>query len=290
MSTVYFLKGLPASGKTTWAEELLRADLCKTFHVTKDKIRLENPEWSEKQVVAEETRRVRYWLSLPHENRIIIDNTHFNPVHEERYRKLAEEFGADFKVVDDFLQVPLEECIRRDNQRANGVGESVIKEMWRKYIRGENPPAHPITPKHPWCLIVDIDGTLADHRGNRSVHDYSRVGGDKIREHVWTVVLRLECSVGKVFYLSGRPESTRKDTMRWLRQAGLFMYGDQLILRPEGDTRKDYIYKKEVWEKQIQPQGYTPLAIFEDRPRNIRMWQSLGLPVFGCNEDYDDDF
>lgn len=292
-SKIYFLKGLPASGKSTWAKQMVQLNCWNTFHVTKDQIRLENPKWSEKQVVAEETRRVRFWLEAQTGKIIIIDNTHFNPVHEERYRKLAEEFNADFEVVDDFLKVPLEECIRRDNARADGVGESVIKEMWRKHIRGENPPIKDPAWEKPWCMIVDIDGTLADHRGIRNVYDKTDVTKDSRRHAVCAVVEGVQRIVDKTFILSGRNESTRAGTTWWLEQYCDFNWLDdetELILRPDNDNRPDYVFKKEVWEQQINSKEYQVIAVFEDRPRNVRMWQSLGLPVFCCNEDYDNDF
>jgi predicted kinase len=59
---------------------------------------------------------------------VIIDNTHFKPEHEWRYRALAEEHGYQFEIVS-FEDVPLEECIRRDEERPNRVGESVILRM-----------------------------------------------------------------------------------------------------------------------------------------------------------------
>src|ERR1022692_934612 len=67
---------------------------------------------------------------------VIIDNTHFNPIHEWRYRDLAKEYGHKFEIVR-FTDVPLEECIRRDQKRRNSVGGDVIWNMniYRKSLR-----------------------------------------------------------------------------------------------------------------------------------------------------------
>ena len=68
--------------------------------------------------------------------RSIIDNTHFNPIHEWRYRDLAKEYGHKFEIVS-FTDVSLDECICRDQNRHNFVGETVIWRMdeYRKSLR-----------------------------------------------------------------------------------------------------------------------------------------------------------
>ena len=69
---------------------------------------------------------------------VIVDNTHFSPIHEWRYRDLAKEHGYSFEIVR-FTDVPIEECIRRDVGRRNWVGETVIRSMeeYRMSLRRE---------------------------------------------------------------------------------------------------------------------------------------------------------
>ena len=59
---------------------------------------------------------------------VIIDNTHFNPIHEWRYRDLAQEYGYRFQIVS-FENVSINECIRRDGKRRKCVGQDVIVRM-----------------------------------------------------------------------------------------------------------------------------------------------------------------
>jgi predicted kinase len=59
---------------------------------------------------------------------VIIDNTHFNPIHEWRYRDLAEEYAYRFQIVS-FTDVSINECIRRDQKRPKWVGQDVIVRM-----------------------------------------------------------------------------------------------------------------------------------------------------------------
>ena len=132
MKTLYFLRGLPASGKTTWAKKKLAAlnlgGKRRAVRTNKDEIRARLSAKGisgESKVIRRETELVTKALQAGLD--VIIDNTHFNPIHEWRYRDLAKEYGHKFEIVS-FTDVPLEECLRRDQKRRNYVGETVI---WR---------------------------------------------------------------------------------------------------------------------------------------------------------------
>jgi predicted kinase len=115
MKTLYFLRGLPASGKTTWAKGMLVALNMggKTIAVrtNKDEIREQLGGIIESKVIRKETEFVTEALKAGRE--VIVDNTHFNPQHERRYRLLAAKYGYRFEL-KSFMHVSLEECIRRD--------------------------------------------------------------------------------------------------------------------------------------------------------------------------------
>jgi predicted kinase len=64
---------------------------------------------------------------------VILDNTHFNPHHERRYKLFAEKYGYKFEL-KSFVHVSLEECIRRDQNRLNSVGEALIRSMYERYL------------------------------------------------------------------------------------------------------------------------------------------------------------
>ena len=141
MKTLYFLRGLPASGKTTWAKKKLAAlnlgGQHRAVRTNKDEIRARLSAKGisgESKVVRRETELVTRALKAG--LHVIIDNTHFNPIHEWRYRDLAKEYGHKFEIVS-FTDVPLEECMRRDQKRRNYVGAEVIWRMddYRKSLR-----------------------------------------------------------------------------------------------------------------------------------------------------------
>ena len=106
MKTLYFLRGLPASGKTTWAKTRLTAlnsgGKIQAIRTNKDEIRARLRRKgvnSESRVIRRETELVTKALKAGLD--VIIDNTHFNPIHEWRYRDLAKEYGHKFEIVRD---------------------------------------------------------------------------------------------------------------------------------------------------------------------------------------------
>jgi predicted kinase len=136
--TIYFLIGLPASGKTTWAiaklEYLNLGGKVTAVRVNKDDIRESigaTDGTQEGQVVRQEIQLVTQALSAGLD--VIIDDTNLNPVNENRFRLLSKKFGYEFKI-HSFLHIPLETCIRRDRIRSHRVGESTIRGMFNKYI------------------------------------------------------------------------------------------------------------------------------------------------------------
>jgi len=100
----------------------------------KDEIRKELSEEgkrSENKVIGREIELVTNALRAGLD--VIVDNTHFHPPHELRYRQLAQDYGYRF-VLKSFVHVPLQECIRRDKTRPNPVGEIAIRRMYAQCL------------------------------------------------------------------------------------------------------------------------------------------------------------
>lgn len=146
MKTMYFLRGLPASGKTTWAlaklDQLSSGSRIAAVRVNKDDIR--------KLVGASDGSREgevrRYELHLVTNAAragldIIIDDTNLYAGAEKRFRSIAARFEYHFEV-QDFLHVTVEECIRRDRMREDRVGEAVIRNLFKRHLSDGQPHAH----------------------------------------------------------------------------------------------------------------------------------------------------
>lgn len=159
----------------------------------------------------------------------------------------------------------------------------------------EYPPDHYV---QPWSVeterltyLCDIDGTLTfrsqerdDDLTTRGIHDYDRVSEDWYNDDVFATVSMLQQAGARIIFVSGRPESCREDTERWLNQRGMLRTSDDnpLYMRTTGDRRPDTIVKRELFDKYIRPMAYQIAGVFDDRNRVVRKtWrEQLGLTVY----------
>ena len=131
----------------------------------------------------------------------------------------------------------------------------------------------------PECVIFDLDGTFA-FLGDRSPYDASRCEGDEVNVAVRFVydAIRRGQPETAVLLVSGREDRWRPETERWLANHGIAH--DGLYLRRTGDRRKDFVVKKEVYDRHIAGR-YTVRVVFEDRDQVVRLWRDeLRLPCF----------
>ena len=284
MQKIIMLKGLPGSGKTTWAKEMVLSG--KPFiRINKDDIRESvfggYSQKREKYVIKISNALIRQGIEMG--KSVIIDDTNLNPKHEEHIKKIAEELKVQFEVNDSFLKVTPEECIERDLKRPNSVGSKVIYKMYYDYLYIDPYKKINNDKKSRRAVICDVDGTLALNRGGRNIYDYSRVIEDTPDPLVSAVIDSLDYTFGKdggdyldIIIVSGREDNCRKETEEWLDHNAIPY--TKLYMRQTGDKRDDAIVKKEIYQKFIEP-DYCVLGVIDDRNKVIRMWESLGLKV-----------
>lgn len=125
----------------------------------------------------------------------------------------------------------------------------------------------------PDCIICDIDGTIAINNSGRSPYDWKRVGEDALNSTIADILK--STPVQMVFLFSGRDEECRELTQEWLRKNNV--YYDTLVMRPEGDVRKDSIVKRELFKKYVKGK-YNVKFVLDDRNQVVDMWRNeLGL-------------
>lgn len=132
---IIFLYGLPGSGKTKFATQYC-LDNPNTIRLNKDDIRKEfgNKPFSksfEKEVL--DVERLKGITELTKGFSIIIDDTNFHPKHKTFWQDITIKMNIDFEEI--FIDTPLEECIKRDKERENSVGEKVIRGMFNRYLK-----------------------------------------------------------------------------------------------------------------------------------------------------------
>lgn len=289
------LVGISASGKSTFAEQMLLSD-DRLVRVSRDEYRY---MWRNSGAVSDKIESVitlrvnqdiEYYLNNNFD--VIYDATNLTV----RYlNSLIEKFQhyADIEFV--VFDVDVEECIRRDNLRGRKVGESVIRSQYEKFkILKKKFEFNPITKRKKKyrnynkpadkkdAICVDLDGTLAD-LGDRNPYGFG-VLNDRVVFPVKNI-LKAFLEVNPhftLFIVSGREEKMRQDTEQWLKINKIPYH--HLLLRNNDDVRRDATIKKEIYTEQILPQ-YHVHFVLDDRNQVVDMLRNrLGLTVFQVAE------
>jgi predicted kinase len=295
MARLIVTRGLPASGKTTFARKLQpavvrinRDDLRRMLHG--DRL---YTQWAEWQITIAQQAQVEALLRADID--VCVDDTNLRAQTVRDWARTAARFGAAFEV-HDFTDVPLEECLRRDAERPEGerVGEPAIRAMHARYLEGRTLPlpvpsvavggpaaVYDPPPGKPEIVLVDIDGTVA-LIGDRSPWDMRAVGQDEPNHAVIAAVRAMHQAGYGVIYCTGRDTTSRRATERWLDEHVGVEYL-ALHMRRFGDSRQDAVVKRDIFNKEIRDH-FRVVGVFDDRQQVVRMWRALGLTVFQVAE------
>jgi beta-phosphoglucomutase-like phosphatase (HAD superfamily) len=145
--------------------------------------------------------------------------------------------------------------------------------------------------------IVDLDGTLCDtsHRVHYA-EDARRATNPVARQAAWTrfhenctkdkpiegvaAIVRAWYAVGHgVVYLTGRTDTYRSDTLRWLMEHRLPHTGVPLYMRQHGDYVSSAEYKTEQYLRICESlgPGNNIAFVLEDSTKLVKMWRQIGM-------------
>lgn len=270
MAKLIMLSGLPASGKSTRAKEILK-ESGNYVRLNKDLLRtmLHFDKFNfKKEKITKQTERMLAQLLLERGQNVVIDDTNMGSRYEDSWKGLADEAGAKFEKI--VLDTPIEECIERDKTREKKVGRDVIVNMARRMGMDEA-----FGEKE---ILVDLDGTLAkiDHRLHhvrKQPKDwmgfFKDIPNDVFRQDVWDVVQNLaKKENAKIVILTARPEDLCKQaSIEWLEKNGVDYH--TILMRQTGDHRIDEDVKRDLLESHFRKDRI--VTYFDDRPRVIKM-------------------
>lgn len=286
---VIILRGLPASGKTSWADAYIKENPI-FLKIEKDEIRKNgrlfkdgyyNHRRGDEGVVLKERDRLIH-QALQNNRGVISSDTNLVQKHITQLSNIAAQYGVEVVIID-FLDVPLKELIDRDVKRGDKmVGEQVIRDMFHKLVK-KMPTFLEYDPKLPFVVVSDLDGTLTKGPKDRSPYDWSKVGNDDINlgvSHILDGVKVIDYC--KIFIFSGRDEVCRPETEEWLERYDieyneLYMRRSDHV-REDGSQVSDVEVKAEMIEKYIRGK-YNILIWFDDRPKIVSMLRD----VYGIN-------
>lgn len=280
MPKLYLKRGLPGSGKSTSAREMMVKD-GNTVRINFDDLRasLFNGKWSgpkEKLLNVLAGRMIQ--TIAENKMNVIVDNTNLTQGHVDRYKLIAQRDGLDF--VEQRHELSLRECIFNDRHRDKGhVGQAVIERLaissgWFKFRPEEK------------LVLVDVDGTVADssHRAKAFLNIPSGDGmknewdkffaaskDDNPIEPVAEWVRKIYAS-GEytVVICSGRSDDYSDVTTTWFDKH--YVPFDHILMRRAGDKREDFIVKNELLN--MLPKNQIAFII-DDRQQVIDMWRRV---------------
>ena len=291
------LRGLPGSGKSTYAKNWVAEDPDWRIRVNRDDIRFQlyGTYWGLTQHQENTVSTIEHAQSTAGLNAglsVIIDATNLKAQSMKDWISAADKRRIQIRFVD--IETPVDECISRDRlRRINGqrnVGEAVIRDFAKRYLKkGKLPPIPPILGEKPVAegemyepdeslpgvYLFDIDGTLAKMFG-RSPYAWSRVGEDSVVENVARVA-RILSDEHPIIIFSGRDEVCYPETEEWLARHNIPYKA--LHMRPRDTDHTDDVMKLELFDKHVRGK-YNVLGVFDDRLRVCRMWERIGLTLF----------
>lgn len=131
MSKLIITRGLPASGKSTWA----KAQTAR--RISRDDLRRMLGDYNDFSSVREEivTRMEEEGVvaCLSRGQDVIVDACHLNPKYVDKWKNTAAWLQADFEIKD--FDVPLEECLLRNADRDERVDPEVIKRFHKEWLQ-----------------------------------------------------------------------------------------------------------------------------------------------------------
>lgn len=294
-----FLRGIPASGKSTYAEKWLAEDPANRVRINRDSIREAlfgnaSSHVDEKKVTEMENKLTA--KALREGKDVMSDNTNTNMNFLPKAIKFAKTNGAT-KIEHKDFPISVDEAIRRNKNRDRVVPEHVIHRMYGNLGPDGQFPVFPgsyktrdlVLPKgRKMAICVDMDGTAVDVRGVR--HFLKPKNGSKRRDFdsfhrmsefspanddVLQIMKDADAAGFEVLITTARSEPYRETTQKWLDDHGV-KYSN-IFMRAEGDFRSDYEVKKEMFQ-QIS-MYYDVVRCIDDNPQAIRAWRENGVAV-----------
>lgn len=283
MSKVILTVGIPASGKTTWAENFCKENK-HVGNINRDDIReLLFPypycysKDNEKLVTDYQMSLAAKCVNLGWD--IIVSDTNLNSEIRIKWKRWAIENCYDYE--ERPFPISVTTAIRRNRKRAKPVPEHVIYDMfgrWMKYLGYEN---YVPNTDLPMAVVFDIDGTLAHMNNKRGPFEWHNVDVDDIDEVVLESLDLYKKAGYRIVVASGRDGVCRKLTEQWLKKNNI-QY-DDLFMRGEKDSRPDFEIKYEILKDLIAPK-YNVRLVFDDRDQVVKMWRSVGIKCYQVAE------
>lgn len=239
---------------------------------------------------------------------IILSDTNLTPKH--RNGKICMLDNMYFNIKYKIFNPDIRTLVYQNSVRVDVVNENIVYDMYLKlqhqkeylklmgdveFITDHDTDTQNFSnTTDRQCIICDLDGTIAhisnDSDKPRTHFQMHRVDEDEFDDIVFSMVLglkrRYDCDL---IFLTGRTADCFSKTIEWLDDnlsqfSMSFDTGDyQLYSRNNHDYSKDFKVKRELYNTFIKDK-YEVLAVFDDRPVCLDLWNDLGLKAIAVSD------
>lgn len=135
MNKLIICRGIPASGKSTWAKQWVLEDPEHRVRINQDDIRLMLGKYwvPSREELVQRIQKEALIEALDRGYDIVVDNTNLNKKVLDFYRALVIDHGNHAIEFKDFFDIPLSVCIERDKNRNVQVSEKIIRNFYNNY-------------------------------------------------------------------------------------------------------------------------------------------------------------
>jgi len=308
MPKLIILRGIPASGKSTYAQKWVMEDPANRVRINRDDIREAltgdaTNHSREKEVTQYQEALIE--RALKEGKDVASDNTNLNTKFLPDTIKKAQAVGATVEHKD--FPITVDEALRRNAGRERKVPEDVIRRMYKSLgPKGEFPvfpgsyPTKPFTAPNSRkpAVCFDMDGTLNDVSGVRHFIDPQPGAKKRFKdfdsfhrmsefEPAHEAVLQLAKDAHEsgyaVLITTARSEPYRETTQKWLDDHNVPY--ENIFMRGEKDYRKDYDVKKDMFTEIDK--HYDVVRCVDDNPQAIQAWKENNIAVTTVPFNYD---
>jgi predicted kinase len=287
MPEIIILQGLQFSSRSKLATEILFDD--------KDSVRLSKTdiremihkglEWSgsrDSLAVSVEAKMIGMFLDMG--KNVIIDNINLNPNHIATYRKIANVFNSQVRIIKS--ESSTQECIRNNLEDENGISPDYILNLANKYRLEKTTNQYAIFALDQ-CIANTRDRMDLSRDAHESIiediyHDPSNIAMDKPNKSIIDLIYqwRQDCGIDIVI-VDARPDNCRQATEEWLIEAGVPY--DRLILR-DNNIDIPWEFKQYALNKYLDKEKCC-MAIDSDIAALEMYGEDNGLPTFDALRD-----
>ncbi len=290
MQEIQILCGIPGSGKSTYARQLLKDD--PTFRrLNKDDLRAslgyvkyDKNSFHELNEMTKSMLKTLLKLGF----NVVVDNTNLNLSGITQLKNIAQDHDKPVRFVVKVFDTPLVTALERNALREGiaNVPEEIVKNMHKDLMKLKTKLSFDhidfVLPQQvvqntslPRAIICDLDGTLADTSW-RNPYDASQCDKDPPNWAVCDVIEKFHHD-HKILFVSGREDQYRPQTITFLEKNVDEPY--LLLMRKTGDMRRDVDIKQEIFDEHIRGK-YCVKFVMDDRNSVVNFWRKLGLTTF----------